>query len=344
MEVRVSVLFAVLFMPFLITGCASVSPTYINDGEPAGEKATIAAINPVHFKIADSFKTSPPNCIAVLPLHNALDLYTTEAELGENKPVKTDLDLSDEALEQLRWNLYAHLSPYSYRDVELEKVNKVVDALGNDSSHYAAIASKLNCDALLLGEVIAYSATHFGIYSHASIGVRMQLIRVSNNEILWEGRHIAKSQAGTVPLTPVDIIVGIYSATENMSDEELVHVEDNLFRRLLSTWNPTEPTLNDESEHILLANQSEEQSQLIKDGLYSHTIAVKNLYLRSGPGTQFTAETVLNEQDKLAIVDHKHAPWLQVKVSNGQLGYVNKKYIKSIVVLRANEQLAHLVQ
>ncbi len=337
MKERLSILFTVL----LITGCASVSPTYINDGEATEEKATIAALNPVHFKIADSFKTSPPNCIAVLPLHNALDLYTTEAELADNKRVKTDLVLSDAALEQLRWNLYAHLSPYSYRDVELEKVNKVVDSLGNDSSHYAAIASKLNCDALLLGEVIDYSATHFGIYSQASIGVRMQLIRVSNNEILWEGRHIAKSQAGTVPLTPVDIIVGIYSATENMSDEQLIHVEDDLFRRLLSTWNPA---LNDASEHILLANQSEEQSQLIKDELYSYAIAVKNLYLRSGPGTQFTAETVLDEQDKLAIVDHKHAPWLQVKVAGGQLGYVNKKYIKSVVVPRSNEQLARLVQ
>ena len=125
-----------------------------------------------------------------------------------------------------------------------------------------------------------------------------------------------------------------------MSDEELVHVEDNLFRRLLSTWNATEPTLNDTSGHILQANQS----KLLKDELYSYKIAVKNLYLRSGPGTQFTAETVLNEKNKLAILDHKHAPWLLVKVANGQLGYVNKKYIKSIAVPRSDEQLAHLVQ
>jgi len=271
-------------------------------------------------------------------LHDALNVEpTSNQQLADKKSTKSDLDLTDEILEQLRWNLYAHLSPYSYQDIELEKVNEVVSALGNNGSHYSEIASKLKCDALLLGEIIDYRSTHLGVYSQASIGIRMQLIRASNSEILWEGHHIAKSQAGAIPLSPIDIVMGLFSATKNMSDEKLVHVEDDLFRRLLSTWEGTDSVL-EQGEEIQLADQSEEQDGMTKVENYPYSIAVKNLYLRSGPGTGFIAETVLNEQDKLAILDHEHSPWLQVKVADGQLGYVNKKYIKYTTVPRSNEQ------
>jgi len=332
-----------LLMMLLITGCAAMSPTYINDGNVAENSSTVSAINPVHFKLADSFKTTPPNCIAVLPLHNGLNATPPESKHTANDQItKIDLELNAKALEQLRWNLYAHLAPYPYRDIEIDKVNDVVSSHGNDSSSYAAIASELNCDGLLLSEVVDYSANHYGIYSQVSIGIRMQLIRAKNNEMLWQGHHIAKSQGGSVPLTPVDIVVGIYSATENISDEQLVRVEDDLFRRLLSTWDAPDLQIELDDSDIQLAENIFQTREFFKENGYPYSISVENLYLRSGPGTKFTAETVLNQQDKLAILDHEHSPWLQVKVAGGQLGYVNKKYIKAVGTQQVNEQLAVL--
>jgi len=339
-------------MLLLITGCASLSPTYINDNKSAEKNANKTAFNPVYFKVGDSFKTSPPNCIAIMPLKDVIaktplpkkQVATNNPIAQANQPAQNNtniLELNDDVLVQMRWNLYSHLAPHPYRDVELAKVNEVVADLGSESSNYPAIASALKCDALLIGEVIDYSTNHIGFYSQASIGVQMKLIRAKNNELLWEGNHIAKSQAGSVPLTPLDIVVGIYSAMENVSDEQLVHVEDDLFRRLLSTWDGKNSLQQDEAEHIQLAENALDKQQADSDS-YSYTIAVKNLYLRSGPGTKFTAQTVLNQQDKLAIVDHQHTPWVQVKVANGQLGYVNKKYIKSVENLHRNEQLAAL--
>lgn len=341
---RMFLLAITLFMTFLITGCASVSPTYINDGKLANNDSSEAVLNPVHFKRSDSFKTSPPHCIAVLPLHNGLGEKVVKDEVvTDSKVPKVELELNDKALEQLRWNLYAHLAPYPYRDIELEKVNEAVLSFGNDSSSYADIASKLKCDALLLGEIIDYRSDHFGLYSQVSIGIRMQLIRASNNEMLWQGHHIAKSQGGNVPLTPIGIVVGIYSATENVSDEQLVRVEDDLFRRLLSTWDTTAP-LQDNYEKIQVAEKEEESNRIVQYEGFPYSISVKNLYLRSGPGTGFSAQRVLNQRDKLAILDHKHAPWVQVKVANGQLGYVNKKYIQFIEELRMDKQLVALRQ
>jgi len=357
MKWHLKILLSVPVMLFLITGCSTMSPTYINEGELAEDDSERAAVNPVLFKIEESFRTSPPNCIAILPLKDVTASESVKSQIVAKNPIshtsqtvrvtnnsQTSIALNDEILEQMRWNLYSHLAPHSYRDVELAKVNQVVTDLGSESSNYSAIGSALNCDALLMGEVIDYSSDHLGFYSQSSIGVRMKLIRAKNNDVLWEGEHVAKSQAGSVPLTPFDIVVGIYFAIENVSDEQLVHVEDDLFRRLLSTWDATDSFQQDDFEYIKVVGQLPEKNEIVKDDGYTYSIVVENLYLRSGPGTRFTAATVLDQQDKLTILDHKHTPWVQVKVSNGQLGYVNKKYIKEITQLQNNELVAALTK
>jgi len=357
MNARFNLLLSFPAMLFLITGCASLSPTYINDNESAENNADKTAFNPVYFKLADGFKSSPPQCIAIMPLkdvtrevslkqevvHHPIGQASQTHQTSQNNNL---LDLNDEMLEQMRWNLYSHLAPHSYRDVELGKVNEVVADLGSESSNYPAIASALKCDALLIGEVIDYSSNHLGFYSQASIGVQMKLVRAKNNELLWEGNHVAKSQAGSVPLSPIGLVMGIYSAMENMTPEQMMHVEDDLFRRLLSTWDgdAKDSLQQDGSEHIQVAAHSLEQNEVVKDDNDTYSIVVENLYLRSGPGTRFTAETVLDQKDKLAIMDNEHAPWVQVKVNDGQLGYVNKKYIKVVPQLQNNELLAALTK
>jgi len=359
MNARFNFLLSFPAMLFLITGCASLSPTYINDNGSAEENANKTAFNPVYFKLEDGFKTSPPQCIAIMPLkdvtgqmsqkqphvvHNPLGQASKTHQTAINNHNLIELD--DEMLEQMRWNLYSHLAPHSYRDVELDKVNEVVADLGSESSNYPAIALALKCDALLIGEVIDYSSNHLGFYSQASIGVQMKLVRAKSNELLWEGNHVAKSQAGSVPLSPIGIVMGIYSAMENMTPEQMVHVEDDLFRRLLSTWDgdAKDSLQQDGSEHIQVAAHSLEQNEVVKDDNDTYSIVVENLYLRSGPGTRFTAETVLDQQDKLAIMNHEYAPWVQVKVNDGQLGYVNKKYIKAVAQPQNNELLAALTK
>ena len=327
-------LLALLFV--VVEGC-SVSPTYIDDNKLSENSSDKEALNPVHFKMDDSFKTSPPQCIAILPLINKMN-----KEQGGNKETKNKLlKLTDKSLEQLRWSLYSQLAPYPYNDVELATVNKVLASVDN-KTNYAAIGKALKCDALLLGEVTDYHSEFFGIYSDTAIGVNMKLIRAKNGNVLWEGSPVATNRGGGVPFSPIGLIVGLYSATENLSDEQLVRVEDDVFRRLLSTWDATGNSL-DGQEKIQLAEQKPQQDIPVKEEAYPYVIAVKNLYLRAGPGTKFKAKTVLSQQDKLAILDQQHLPWLQVKVADGQLGYVNKKYIRAIkIVLPKNETLAAL--
>ncbi|MFW5450976.1 MAG: SH3 domain-containing protein [Methylophagaceae bacterium] len=307
-----------LLLSLLMTGCA-MSPSYINDGASADSEAKSANFNPVHYKLEDKFINSPPNCIAILPLQKD----STDGQLSNAIGINKLLNLTDEKLEQLRWNLYSHLAPFSYRDVELSKVNKAVLKIGNDNSKYAALGRDLKCDALLIGTVTDYRTDHFGFYSQVSIGVKMTLIKATNNELLWQGNHVAKSKDGGIPISPLDIVMGIFSATENVSDQQLVHVEDDLFRRLLSTWELTEQP----SDSV---NKPPIQTQLAELDSYLYYVSVNKLFLRSGPGTTFIAKDVLNQNEKLAMLDKQHSPWVQVKMADGQLGYVNRKYIASI--------------
>ncbi len=294
-----------------VTGC-SLAPTYVDDGQTAGNNLEDVSLNPVHYKIEDGLRRFPPSCVAVLPLKNA----TAEEVLSESDKKYKLIELTDESLEQLRWSLYPQLAPYAYRDVELALVNQAMEQSGQRTD-FADLGRRLNCDALLLGEVTEYQSGFFGIYSQTSIGVKLKLIRASSQEVLWKGHHVATNRGGSFPLTPVDIIMGFYSATENLSDEQLVRVRDDVFRRLLSTWSDTDTHQTDVPE---------EPKPVISQ--YPFNIAVKHLYLRSGPSTKYKPVAVLDQQDRIAIVDKKSTPWVGVEVENGPSGYVNAKYLK----------------
>ncbi|RLA00290.1 MAG: hypothetical protein DRQ42_05850, partial [Gammaproteobacteria bacterium] len=57
-----------------------------------------------------------------------------------------------------------------------------------------------------------------------AIGIELKLLRSTDGEAIWEARHVAKNHAGSIPITPVDLVVSFYSATENVSEEQVVHV------------------------------------------------------------------------------------------------------------------------
>jgi tetratricopeptide (TPR) repeat protein len=54
--------------------------------------------------------------------------------------------------------------------------------------------------------------------------------------VLWEGRHVAISHGGSVPLDPVGIAITLFDAASNvLGEEQILRVTDDLSRRLVST-------------------------------------------------------------------------------------------------------------
>lgn len=289
-----------------LNGCAT---TYVNENDANAKQKE--GMDTVVYRSDKAFKTEPPICIAVLPLIDATD--TDSDSIANTANVSR---LTDKKLKALRRNLYSHLAPYPYRDVEIKQVDKVVAEFGNKPDSYAAIGKALNCDALLVGKVTSYRSDFLALYSQTAIGATLSLVRANTGQQLWQGRYRAQSHAGGVPITPIDFVVGLFSATENVSDEQVVRVEDDLFRRLLSTWDRPE-TGTDEAVVKFAAKQEK----------YNYYVTAAKLNLRSGPGTKYSAKEILNKNQKIMLVDLNHKPWVQVKLANGELGYVHSDYI-----------------
>ncbi len=293
----------------LSVSASAMSPTYINEGTQTSGQGQATGMSPVHYTFDPEFHRSPPNCIAVMPLRRQVKT----AFLPETGP-----EISDIELKQLRRVLYSHLAPYPYKDVELARINQAVKKYSDSPVSYRGLAKHLDCDSLLVGEVTDFGTQFFGIYSQTSVGIKLRLIRAKDNHQLWQGRHIASSHGGSFPLTPVDVAMGLYYATSNISDEQIVRVGDDLFRRLLLTW--------DRSDALDLQRAMQAKVESRSSDFY---VKPRHLNLRSGPGMKFSASTVLKQNDVLTLLDERHTPWLQVKMSDGQLGYVHQRYIAS---------------
>jgi hypothetical protein len=289
-----------------VSAC-STKPVYINEAVQAEGHGQTMASSPIHFKFDPAFHRSPPSCIAVMPLSKQVKTVFLP---------ETDLAVSDLELELLRRALYSHLAPHSYKDVELDLVNQAVKKYSDLPSNYRLLSEQLKCDTLLFGEVTDYETQFFGIYSQTSVGIKLRLIRAKDNYQLWEGRHIATSHGGSFPLTPVDIAMGLYWASSNVSEEQIVRVSDDLFRRLLLTLERD----NDTAQYSVMPTVS-------KVGGAAFYVKTNHLTLRSGPGMKFSASIALKQNEVLTLLNERHTPWLQVKMSDGQLGYVHQRYL-----------------
>ena len=196
----------------LLAGCAS--PTYVDKGE--GDAVTLG-LNDVTFQVHESYKKSPPDCVAVLP-------FTVKSP--------SDHPVAAEDVAKVRQSFYAHLSVQSKRTVKLERVDHELAEARDDRK---ALGERLKCGAVIEGQVSEYGNTFLAVYSRVAVGIEVRMIRVADNEVLWEGSHVAVSHGGSIPLDPVGLAMGMVDAASNMRDEQVLRVTDDVARRLVST-------------------------------------------------------------------------------------------------------------
>lgn len=204
----------------VLAGCST--PSYVDL-----EKGTSSSGNPfsqVEFRVDEAYRSDPPDCVAVLPF-----------EAPINKGTHNGAVSFDQA-EAVRRAFYAQLAPQGKRDIEIPRIEFVLGQLSpSERKDFHLIGNKLSCGALITGEVTEYGSQFLGIYSRVSVGANLKMIRASDSRLLWEGRHIAVSHGGTIPLSPVGIAMGILQAATNIEEEQLFRVVDDLARRLVTT-------------------------------------------------------------------------------------------------------------
>ena len=200
-------------LTLFLGGC---STRYVNQG--AGEEGASSGLSPqVLYQVHDAFyQPTPPRCVAILPLQ------------GEMEPRKREL---------VRRTLYAHLSPRGFRDIEIPRVDHLIEQNGLDMSVAAdrtALGELLHCDALIMGDVSRDSA-FYGVYSKVEAGAKLRMVRSSDDALLWDSEHHATLQDGGLPLSPIGLAAGLFDAARNMEEEQGLRVVDDLARRMMST-------------------------------------------------------------------------------------------------------------
>ena len=212
---------AVIAFGAFLAGCAG--PSYVDKADE-DENKLINPFSKVVFHVYEDYNTHPPDCVAVLP-------FETPKE-GESSADDISLDQT----ESVRRAFYAHLSPQGKRDVEIPRVDFVLGQMAEgDKNEYGLVGDSLGCGTLVAGLVTEYGSLNLGIYSRVAVGAELKMIRAADGRLLWEGKHVAASHGGEVPLSPIGLAMGIIKAASNLNEEQIFRVIDDLARRLVKT-------------------------------------------------------------------------------------------------------------
>ncbi|MFN3077482.1 MAG: tetratricopeptide repeat protein [Alphaproteobacteria bacterium] len=221
-----------------MAGCDH-SPAYIDRANPP-LLGSLDFVWPVEFQVFKAYRDAPPTCVAVQPF--------TFPQTNE-KPVEKPVDKPSalDPTEIVRRAVYGHLAAKGTRLVELPRVDFVRrDLSATERNETKVLGAKLNCDALMTGEVTEYDSTFFGLYSRVAVGANLRLVRAGDGVVLWEGSHVAVSHGGSIPLSPIGIGMGLLDAANNVREEQQLRLTEDLARRLVSTLPDPHAVVQDE--------------------------------------------------------------------------------------------------
>ena len=169
----------------------------------------------VQYFINENFNPEEINCIAIGTIKDNSD----ESEF-----------LQLDKINLTKYSLYGHLSPKRYRDVEIHQITYLL----KEKQNINLVLKTLDCDAILDGEIIKFENKFYVAFSSTKVGLKLYL-RKQNGELLWKGNHIASSRAGVIPLSPLSLASGIFSASTNAEEEVALQMLDAAVRRLIKT-------------------------------------------------------------------------------------------------------------
>ena len=206
----------------------------------------------VYYNLSKDYNKKAPKCIIIIPIKsdiNKKDFFVGLHNIGIDKII--------------RKSIYAHLSSYNYRDVELNRIDYLIKKNKyHDLDAFNLLSKELDCDSVLEIEINNFSYTYLGLYSSINIDIDIRLISSNNNEVLWEASLIDTKAKGSFPLSPFSIASGLYSATNNLKEESIYAVADNISRKLLKTL--PDPQFKLVEDNLDFNNSSRDEIKIVK--------------------------------------------------------------------------------
>jgi tetratricopeptide (TPR) repeat protein len=170
----------------------------------------------VVYTQADGFDFNSLHCIAVGDV--------VDQSSGDDFPALNKIKI-------LQFAIHGHLAPKNYRDVELSRVAFIRLKTPNLNPH--ELLERLGCDALLTGAITIFNNNYYLAYSVTSVGLRLRLTDKTGT-VVWSSAHVARNDAGAIPLSPLGIATGMFLAAANTQDEIAFQMVDAVVRRSLN--------------------------------------------------------------------------------------------------------------
>lgn len=257
----------------LLALAACKTPSYVEEEPSTKPAAKLPLDSEVSYFVADDFKNEEIGCIAV-----------SKFTVKHDNAGYADIDQAAIT----RGSVYGVLSAKNYRDIELARVDFKADELGDFTSE--SLLESLDCDALLTGEVLAFKNDYFVTYSVTTVELQLTLLNRSGS-VLWNARHAASSHEGAMPLSPLSLLSGIFTATTNQQDEVGLQMVDAAARRMLKTlpdrnaqnsaddaigniFETKVPDQKDTDESLANVKNQESAMQLLAKGAYEQALVV----------------------------------------------------------------------
>jgi hypothetical protein len=158
------------------------------------------------WSVSPEFKASRPRVIAVLPMDN--------------------FSLEPHVEKFLYEQVYDRLTAKGYIKISVEKVQSVMSELGIQTPGQLAgislkrLGKKLNCDAVLLGQIEQSAAIHSGVYDAVVVSCSLQLMHCSNGNLLWKTEQWRAAHRQW-QLDPVNLFIN-FAGHEKASREKRV--------------------------------------------------------------------------------------------------------------------------
>ena len=204
-----------------LVACVGMSTQYQTFDAPRGEDGdnlTASMARVVSYELSEMFFRSPPSCVLVLPVHDALD---PEAAM-----------LIEQSVTRFLRDRFARvIGPHKRRADE----RRLALLTGTEDGRQVYLIDQC-CDSYLTIRLEQSEAVYALFWSGRQIGLSMSLMRAEDAHLMWRAAHTARRSDGGVPLSLLSLPIATYESTKFHLDTDIVpSMVDDVVRRIFST-------------------------------------------------------------------------------------------------------------
>lgn len=177
------------------------------------------AHTPPEVSLEEILASSRARTAAILPFENNTD----EAEIGI----------------LVRKTFYSHFSPKNYKDVEIGRVDLLLEShkLDGMQKDWRSVSPNelgrlFHTDFLIFGRILSYDKTFLGIYSQIALTVSVEMVHSKTGNGVWRKTLTKRSHEGGIPFSLFGIVPAALRSGFHLSHERTVDLVDRISREL----------------------------------------------------------------------------------------------------------------